>query len=91
MKTIRVSRRAFGTFIAVAAAGAVLAACGKKGAPLPPSDERSDFPRTYPAPSTYPHPAQGGGDTRQSPPPEQQQPSYDSGVTRSPSPGPANQ
>jgi hypothetical protein len=74
-----VSRRALAG-LALAAASAVLSACGKKGSPLPPRDEPSNFPRVYPAPSAYPHPTQGGGRTQQNPPPERQQPSADGAV-----------
>jgi hypothetical protein len=71
------SRRAFATVALLGAAGALLSACGKKGAPLPPPDQPSTFPRVYPAPSVYPHPAQPGGTTTQTPPPERQQPTAD--------------
>jgi predicted small lipoprotein YifL len=30
-----------------------LAACGKRGAPVPPEDEKSHYPRTYPSPASY--------------------------------------
>jgi hypothetical protein len=35
------------------ALAAPLPACGKRGSPEPPPGEKSDFPRTYPHPSTY--------------------------------------
>ena len=75
------SRRAFAALATLTAAGAILSACGKKGSPLPPRDVPSDFPRVYPAPSTYPHPTQPGGQTIQTPPPERQQPTADGAVT----------
>ena len=31
-----------------------LAACGKRGKPEPPPEADGTYPRTYPAPSTYP-------------------------------------
>lgn len=74
-----ISRRALIAFVLLGAT-ATLSGCGKKGSPRPPLDEPSEFPRKYPAPSKYPHPEQGSGETRQSPRPEQQQPSGDSGV-----------
>lgn len=75
-----ISRRAFAAVAALTAAGAILAACGKKGAPLPPRDQPSSYPGTYPAPSMYPRPGQGGR-TLQNPPPERQQPSADDAVS----------
>lgn len=76
-----VSRRAVAA-LTLAAAGAILSACGKKGSPLPPRDVPSEYPRIYPAPTMYPHPAQGGGGpTMQNPPPERQQPTADGAVT----------
>jgi hypothetical protein len=72
-----VSRRAFATVVLLGAAGTLLSACGKKGKPLPPPDSPGTYPRVYPAPSMYPHPAQPGGTTTQGPPPERQQPSAD--------------
>jgi hypothetical protein len=66
-----VSRRA----LLVALVTLPLAACGKRGAPLPPPDQVSDFPRVYPAPANYPHPEIGNaGKTQQNSPPEQQRP-----------------
>jgi predicted small lipoprotein YifL len=32
----------------------VLTACGKRGKPEPPPEADGTYPRTYPAPSTYP-------------------------------------
>lgn len=72
-----VSRRALLALLAGAAAG--LSACGKRGSPLPPPGETSDFPRQYPAPSSYPHPDIGSGKTQQNSPPEQQGPTPQSG------------
>jgi predicted small lipoprotein YifL len=77
-----VSRRGFAALAMLTLVGAALSACGKKGAPIPPRDEPSDFPRHYPAPSKYPHPGQG--ETLQNPPPERQQPSGDGSVTGTP-------
>lgn len=76
-----VSRRAVARLALLATAGALLSACGKKGSPLPPPETSgsrpSVYPRTYPAPSSYPNPGQAGGTTVQNPPPERQQPSAD--------------
>jgi hypothetical protein len=71
-----VSRRGFTAVALLAATGALLSACGKKGQPLPPPGAPSTYPRVYPAPSMYPH-TQPGGTTTQTPPPERQQPSAD--------------
>lgn len=76
-----ISRRAFAAIAALTAAGAILSACGKKGAPLPPRGQPSSYPGTYPAPSMYPRPGQTGGRTLQNPPPERQQPSADDAVS----------
>ena len=74
--TVILSRRAVLT-LALTVAGVALAACGKKGTPLPPPGETSDFPRQYPNPSKYPYPEYGSGATQQKPPPEQQNPPSD--------------
>ena len=39
---------------AVLALAPALAACGKRGKPEPPPEADGTYPRTYPAPSTYP-------------------------------------
>lgn len=78
------SRRAFAAIAVLTVTGAALSACGKKGSPLPPRDVPSDYPRVYPSPSRYPHPTQPGGQTIQSPRPEQQQPTADGAVTGEP-------
>ncbi len=40
--------RSFALLMLVAALAAPLAACGKKGPPIPPDGQDSDFPRSYP-------------------------------------------
>lgn len=77
MSTI-LSRRA----LLIVLAALPLAACGKRGNPLPPPLDNgtpSTFPRQYPAPSSYPHPDLGTGTTQQNTPPEQQKPTPQDG------------
>jgi hypothetical protein len=73
------SRRA----LLIAMAAIPLAACGKRGNPLPPpapaGTEGSIFPRQYPAPANYPHPTLGNGTTQQDTPAEQQKPTQQDG------------
>jgi hypothetical protein len=76
---VSLSRRA----LLVVLAALPLAACGKRGAPLPPPGDDgkpSDFPHPYPALKNYPHPELGGGGkTKQDSPPEQQKPTQQDG------------
>ena len=82
-----VSRRS-ALMLACAAVGTMLAACGKKGQPLPPPGESSDFPHQYPNPTKYPHPELGSTrPTTQNPPPEQ---SPQSDITNSTPSGTSN-
>lgn len=76
--TVAFSRRRLLTLVCVTTVGDLLAACGKKGQPLPPPGETSLYPRKYPSPSVYPHPELGGTQTKQNTPPEQGQGTPDS-------------
>jgi predicted small lipoprotein YifL len=40
--------RTLALLVLVVALAAPLAACGKKGPPIPPDGQDSDYPRTYP-------------------------------------------
>ena len=42
-------RSAATRIVLVAMVAALLAGCGKKGNPVPPADEPSTYPRTYPS------------------------------------------
>lgn len=48
MSPLRLRRRRFWSWLAVATAGLVLAACGRRGKPEAPEDVDPSYPRRYP-------------------------------------------
>lgn len=50
----RQAARGLALALALALALGAVSACGKKGSPEPPDEDRkNEYPRTYPDPSTY--------------------------------------